>query len=308
MSWTPAQREAARQRSLAYHASRKASQKREATLLSDLGTPGVVETGGSPTPGGVGDRPLTVTVKADPTPKPKATLRERLGLGGAAKQATPAPAKRKPTGRKADKPNLVSTLLPTILASLIATYARDRLPEEYQPCAPSKQEVQAILGPLMDIIGRRVEVAAEVSQDYIDLANALICTFAYGARAYVTYVDIKKSKELGISYEQKQQQRHDAYQEKLAREVREYESVINEEPTLYQGLRAYQAQNNGTSVPHPGVNGAGPNSPDYGPVSNGPDNADDAQQLRDAEAAQVANLFKRDREGRVQLGLLPRTV
>ena len=229
-----------------------------------------------------GDPDLKITVKpGDPRSKP--TLRERLGLGGGPKQAQPQPARRGGARKIADKPNLIVTLLPTILASLVATYARDRLPEEYQACAPTRQEVKAILDPLMDIIGRRVEVAAEVSQDVLDLTNALICTIAYGARAYVTYVDIKK----GLP-DAKQQHR--------------------EEPApVYQtGLRAYQNTDNRISVPVVGGNGTGPAEPEYGLNSNGADHPDDAQQLRDNEAAQVASLFRRDREGRVQLGLLPR--
>ncbi len=292
---TPEQREAARQRMAAYHAQKKAS-------ASSVGvTPGgAAPVGGQVVPPG-GESTLNVTVKADTTPRPKTTLRERLGLGGS-KIATPTPVKKTPVKGKGSKPNLVVTVLPTILASLIATYARDRIPVEYQPCAPTKAEVQAIIDPLLDIIGRRVEVAAQVSQDAIDLTNSLICMMAYGARAYITYVDIRKAKEAGITHEPKQQ---DARAARLEQERRDYAEVESDpEATLARGLKAYQAQASGTDRNTVGVTSSGSGVPVNGATSNGAGNPADDRELRDYEAGLIANMFARDREGRVRLGNL----
>jgi hypothetical protein len=255
-------------------------EKKRAALSAVKQTP--TDTGGD-TPL-VEDEQFLVEVKADLPVKAKPTLRERLGLGGGAKVDIATPAKRR-ASKKVDTPNLVVTVLPTLTASLIAAWAKDRLPEEYQACAPSRQEVKDIIGPLLDILGDEIEVAAKVSQNTLRLINSLICTMAYGTRAYVTYVEIKKSKESSGEGEKRAASHNNPIRS------------INHQTT---GNGAYRDYYRG--------DGNGPDESIDGIASNGAGSPDDDTELRHREAALVANLFKRDRIGREQLGLLPRTV
>lgn len=268
----------------------RARKAREKAALDQAGaqqTEAVAPVGGTVEPASVAGEGLTVTLKTDIPPKPKPSLRERLGLGVAAKQAQPAPARRRVSTRKSDTPNLVVTLLPTLLASLIAAAAKDRLPEEYQACAPANKEVGDVIGPIMAIIGRRIEIAAEVSQDAIDIANALICAMAYSVRAYITYVEIKKAREKEVPHDRP-----------AGQPISDYE----------RGLRAYQATANGTYGDPYRVNAERSASPVNGTGSNGASSHPDDSELRNWEAAQAASLFARDKQGRVQLGLLPGSV
>lgn len=269
------------ERAKAYRERKKSAQLSAQTKLSDVAVELDVTGGGaSSSPAGI-----AVEVKAQPPQKP--SLRERLGLGGAP-GSVPNVVKKATKGKQVTGQNLVSSLLPTILASIVVTWARDRIPEEYQACAPTKNEVDSIIGPPMDIIGRRITVAAEVSQDLVDLTNALVCGMAYGARAYVTYVQIKKQKES----EQHGQQ-----------------PITSSERDSYAGgLRAYQGQSNGTDRAPVGVPGGGPGQPVNGPAGNGAYHRVDDPEPPGAEAAAISDLFKRDIEGRRHLGLLPRTV
>lgn len=305
-------RNAARQR--AYQAKKRLKEQEANTTLSSFPSvlpSGAVDAAGNVLPvpgGGVEDGQLLVEVKQNEIPpKPKASLRDRLGL--TPKQTTKAtlPVSKSKT-KQAPQQNLITSVLPTVTATLIATYARDRIAPEYQPCAPTKNEVEAILGPLMNIIGRRVEVAAAVSQDTIDISNAVLCAMAYSVRAYVTYVDIKKAAELGTTTDELAKQRQAEYKKKLDKEAADYERdnepELNPE-RLKQGLLSYQAANNGTGGNPSRVNEPRPVEPVDGPISYDPSNPDDARKLRDYEASLVGQMFVRDRAGRVGLGLLP---
>lgn len=311
MAWTEAQRLKGQETQRRNRAAKKAYQDSQKSSGGVVGTQpvavaGVVEPDSIAT--GAGDKELKVTVKApEATPPHKPTLRERLGLGGGPKQAAPIPAKRK--GKKDDI--AISSVIPPMVALLIATIARDRVADEYKACAPTQQEVQLIILPLMNIISRRLEITGQVSQDAVDMANSITYMVAYSVRAYVTYVDIKKAKE---AHEQPKQQQS-ARDARLEQERRDYAEVASDpEQTLARGLRAYQAQASGTNQPAPGeyANGyaaaGGARPANAGASSNGSTNPDDDKQLRDREAALVSEMFKRDREGRVGLGLLPRTV
>lgn len=292
----------------AYYARKKG--KQNTSTVGTTQTAGVPVAGPDVTPAVTGgEPPLTVNVKADLTPKPKPTLRERLGLGGGTKQAAPAPAKKAGGSKKVTTPNLITTVGPTMAAMFIAAWAKDRIPAEYQPCAPTQQEVKDVLVPLAEILGDEIEVAAKVSQNTLRLINSLLCAMAYGVRAYVTYVDIKKAREAGVTYEQRKQQQKDDYRARLDQEAAEYDAVINDvtadgEPSLAGGMRAYQGQNTGVGINPAGVNGSGPGVSVTGAASNGAANSDDDPELRKRENALIADMFKRDRAGRVRLGLL----
>ena len=293
----------------AYYAKKQAKKN---AGMGGTQTGGVPVAGPDVTPPVTGSEPpaLSVNVKSDLTPKPKPTLRERLGLGGGnKKQAAPAPAKPSRGSKKISTPNLITSVGPTMAAMFIAAWAKDRIPVEYQPCAPSQQEVKDVLVPLAKILGDEIEVAARVSTNTLRLINSLLCAMAYGVRAYVTYVDIKKAKEAGQTYEQRKQQQRNDYQTKLDREAAEYDAVINDvtpdgEPSLAGGMRTYQATHAGAGVNPAGIDGGGPGIAVPGAASNGTLNPDDDPELRKRENALIADMFKRDRQGRVRLGLL----
>lgn len=207
---------------------------------------------------------LVVEIKGEEKPKP--TLAERLGFGK--KPAKSLVAKSSP--KRATKSNLMTTMLPVLLSSLIVTYAKDRLPVEYQACAPTQEEAGAILAPLMSIIGRRVSVVAKASQDTVDIANAIICSMAYSIRAYVTYVQIKKSKE--------------------SEHAGTPETVTYQNPIIRPDA-IVSAGSQGQSLR-------------YDDDSFNANHAAGDTTTRDLEAALVADLLRRDKQGRDQRGLV----
>lgn len=135
--------------------------------------------------------PLEVEVKVDETPKPQPSLKEKV-LGWVNEKTSSSQPKKPVTRARKTGPNLLTTAMPSVVAAFIATYSRDMVHDPYKPCAPSKDEVSAILAPLFDILGREVEITGKASQNTIDLINSLICAMMYGARAYMTYLEIKK--------------------------------------------------------------------------------------------------------------------
>lgn len=251
--------------------------------------------------GGEIDPSISIKVKKDDTPKVKPGLMERLGLQ-AKKQNVASP--KKPAAKKPDKPNLMVTVMPTMAAAFIAAYARDRIPEEYKPCAPTPEEVRSMIGPLFDIIGRRVEIAAQASQDAIDLTNSIICMMAYSVRAYVTYVDIKKAKEVGNDQKAASKSTSRNTAEPQSREPIPFTQVNEQEQSLAGGMRGYQTTNAGAGSNSYSANGSRSYESGYGTGANGADiSALDDTELRDREAALMSGLLARDSEGRRQRGL-----
>lgn len=265
MPLTPEQRNAALAKGRA-----TARANREARKLLQQSVPSE-----SVTPDVSGETPeLQVEVNIPVQPVHKLSLKDRL-FGNKAAQ----PAKKTPVARgRAKKPdnNLISTVLPTIIASFVATYARDKMPDPYKVCAPSQMEVNAMLSPIMAIIARRVEITGKASQDAIDIANALICSLAYGSRAYITYIQIKRMEDAT--------------------------NGSNSNRTSQPGPGSYQAESNAVS----GASTGG-NVPGWQSVSgnvNVPNDTDDASGDGNPEAAIFASMFERDKRGRVRLGLL----
>ncbi len=217
---------------------------------------------------------LQVEVNVPEQPVQKLSLKDRL-FGNkatqASKPATKATAKR--TAKKQEN-NLFSTVLPTVIASFVATYSRQMLQEPYKVCAPSREEVNGILAPLMAIIGRRVEIVGKASQDVIDVTNALICSIAYGTRAYITYVQIKQ-------YEEQSHATNTASQ------------PGGTYPNANAGITGYSASQDVGG-------GTGAIGSDNG-VSDHPFGT---QSDADREAALIADMLRRDKSGRVRLGLL----
>lgn len=241
-----------------------------------------------PDPAVLPDDALNVTVNAPPPAAPL-SLKERLfGSRGAV-------GTKKATSGKAKDVSLISSTLPTILASLIATYAHDIVKDPYKPCTPTKAEVTAILGPLFEIIARRVDVVTQASEDALDLAKSFLAGVAWGARAYIMYVQIKDKTD---GKEQSSSRDQPAV---AAPANGAYSDGYRANQSSHSGAggpvspgAAGSASNGGTAVSHAGVNGASPASDDLSD--------------RDREAAAVADMFSRDKQGRIGLGLLPRPV
>lgn len=214
-------------------------------------------------------------------------------------QASPdAPVKRR--GKKS-KENLLVTALPTVLASLICTYATQMLPEEYAACAPTQGEISGIITPLMEIIGRRVEIAGKVNQDASDIISSLICAILMGARMYVTFVDIKKASPQHA----KDRQRFDRSSSASASIA---DSGNQPVPNFSGGARSYQAASQGivaNGASHDGVSQGYADAAESDASSNGADAFANLGTSEPSDAEKVAALFKRDIVGRQQLGLLP---
>ena len=115
---------------------------------------------------------------------------------------------------------------------------------------------------------------------------------AYGARAYITYVNIKKEKEKADGQHHQQSSNGNS-------------ASATTEDAYSGGLRAYQSQSHGTTGNLTGINGGGPGFGVVGATSNGAYHSDDGSELRQSEADSVTALFGRDRAGRVRLGMLP---
>jgi hypothetical protein len=209
-------------------------------------------------------------------PPQKLSLKDRL-MGGKP-PITSKPAVKARSGRtKKQENNLFSTVLPTIIASFVATYSQQMLQEPYKMCAPSREEVNGILAPLMAMIGRRVQIVGRASQDVIDITNATICSLAYGTRAYITYVQIKQ------------------YEEGL--------HATGTADTASQPGRTDSNTNTGATGYRTGQNVGGGQGPvgTLDRVSNDPVLSGSNG---DSEAALIASMFERDKRGRVRLGLL----
>ncbi len=176
--------------------------------------------------------------------------------------------------------NLVSSVLPLTIAGMVALYSKRLFPEIYKPCAPTKQEVSAILTPIFSVIARHVELTGKASQDAIDIASSLLSALTLGTRMLMTAEVIRANTNT--------------------------ENIVD--------IRARASQHNpgqNIGVVRPDTNTAYSNG--YGGVrgndSNGlGDDTNVADDDRSREAKQVADLLHRDTLGRRQMGLAPRTL
>ncbi len=175
--------------------------------------------------------------------------------------------------------NLVSSVLPLTISAMIALYSKRLFSEPFKPCAPTKQEVSAILTPIFSVIARHVELTGKASQDAIDIASSLLSALTLGTRMLMTAEVIRANSQ---------------------------ENIID--------IRARASQDNpgqNIGIVRPDTNTAYSNG--YGGVG-GPNNSglgDDtnvADDDRSREAKAVANLLHRDTLGRRQMGLAPRTL
>ena len=279
---------------------RKKLEKANATTTGTQQTPGsVVQVAGSVALPGVGDVNDTPQVAVNvPGEGPKLSLKERIlqKVGGTA-TSSPAPKVTRAKSKKGD--NLLATVAPTVVASFIATYSQQLIADPYKPCAPKQDEVTGIIGPLLDILARQVEITGKASQTTIDIINSIICSMMYGIRAYITYVDIKNAEG-------------DNPREKPAKKQTGYASTTTTTtdsgsgPTLAGGLGAYQRETAGLARYSDGlvaVSTPTTTAEAYatGGVSTGSDGDTEGKNNIPTE---IADMFKRDKQGRIRLGLL----
>lgn len=88
--------------------------------------------------------------------------------------------------------NLLSSVLPLTISGLIAIYARKMFSEEYQKCAPAREEVAAMLTPIFSILHRHIGIEGKASQDAIDFGAFLLAGLTMGTRMLMTADDIRR--------------------------------------------------------------------------------------------------------------------
>lgn len=187
--------------------------------------------------------------------------------------------------QKADRTeSLLATVLPMTLSGMVALYSRNFFSEEYKACAPTRDEVASILLPVFSVIARHVEVEGKASQDALDLFTALLSSITVTTRMIVTYQGIKNG-----YIEQSGQQTETSNISQFRGSAGNNRQATPPTPVSYP---------NGTFPA--GSPGHGKRDEPSGTI-NGDDGSTDE---RSREAAQVAMLFKRDSEGRKQMGLL----
>lgn len=187
-------------------------------------------------------------------------------------------------GQQIDK-NLLSQMAPMLVASFVATYTRQMVPDPYKVCAPTQDEAMAIIKPYFNILSRYIEITGHASENMIDIIGSIIAASLFGTRSYMSYVAIseaiKRGQDNGTS------QAHDK-----STGARQHASTH----------RTSSTERNTEEI-----NGTTGNSVGIGTVAhNGKSDAQNGHSgSRDSDALLVASLFSRDIEGRKQLGLLP---
>lgn len=197
---------------------------------------------------------------------------------------TEEPAKTKVEKEHLDKSSgLISQVLPMTISGLVALYSQKLFSEPYKKCAPTKQEVSTMLLPLFSIIHRHTKIEGKASQDVIDVTAFLFASLTIGTRMLMT-----------------------------AEEVRQHGLQSNDTEEQNKAPISIRGRTGGNStVSNDATIGASTGT--YGPNGRAGYGGDDAvPDLSVAaidgtsEAEIVARLFKRDTQGRRQMGLAPR--
>lgn len=219
---------------------------------------------------------VPISVKAPDTKEPP-TLTEKLKEF--APKRTRTPRKRPIKGKQIDA-NLISKLAPTLVATFVATYSRQLTRDPYKVCAPSQQEVMTIISPLFNILSRQIEITGQASETVIDLITCAIASIIFGTRAYVTYATIKE-------HENGKPLPNDGTTTPAS----------NSSNHSRSGTRGVSETTHLDTGQNQSVSPVAAN--DTADASNA--DSDDAKR----DAALFNDLFSRDIEGRVRLGLLP---
>lgn len=234
----------------------------------------------------VTDAPINIVDNSQPqievteNTAPKLSLKDRLfGTNGTVSQKAKA-VKKGQRGKQIDA-SLMSKVLPTMISGSVTLYAQKLIKDPYKPCAPTQQEVFGTIGPLFSILARRVEIVGTASEDMIDLIHALLTGLCTGIRMHITYLSIQEQIERA-----KQNDGH--VHVPTGRGATNHGTI----PTAISSSR--------TNLVSTGFS-----------TDSRTDDANGATDLADGdsgdakrEAAMFANLFKRDMQGRKQLGLL----
>ena len=215
---------------------------------------------------------ISIAVEEAPKLSFAERIKQRFAPGEPATVQKPV---KRATGKKPQ--NVLLTVFPTVIAMFVSTFLKDTFKDPYKPCAPTQNECLSIFTPLLEELARSIEITGKADETTINLMNALLCTMLYGARAYMTYVQIKQA-EKEDAQTGTGANGHTASRDRQGTAPRTDRLVEHPKP-------AVQAEGH--------ANGSAAAAQD----------GDSAR--RDAEAAQISNMLKRDVEGRVRLGLLP---
>lgn len=230
--------------------------------------------------------PDELKVEVTPNETPKLSLKDRL-FGGTAPAGAPTKAKTVKKGQRGKQidANLLAQTFPTIVAATVANYAQRLIKDPYKPCAPTQQEVYGTIGPLFSILSRRIEIVGTASEDIIDIITASLSALVAGIRIHITYLSIaemvEKAKQNG------------------------HNGTTGTNTARSNGHASNQSTETRFSA-------SGENPIPIGPI------ADESTNVRDGytdliggdnvatkpEIELFAELSKRDRNGRVKLGLL----
>ncbi len=224
-----------------------------------------------------------VTIK-DAEPQPQKTLVDKMRAKFApSMEHKPEPTKQ-PTVRGKPKPNLMLTVFPGMVATFISTFLTDVYKDPYKPCAPTKDESLLIITPLFEEISRAIKVTGKIDQTTENLLNCVAMMLLYGARAYQTYVQIKRTEK------DKEHEHGNKAGTSTAQSTKTTDGHITGTDTRI--IRPDTA-----SVTSPNAEGNGNGNASIGEESD--------TERREREAALIRDMFKRDVEGRIRLGVLP---
>ncbi len=236
--------------------------------------------------------PNDLQVEITPNEAPKLSLKDRL-FGGTSTPLPGSPTKAKTVkkgqrGKQIDA-SLLAKTFPTMVASIVANYSQKLIKDPYKPCAPSQQEVVGVIGPLFSILSRRIEIIGTASEDVIDLISSVLAGFVAGVRIHITYLSIQEA------IEKAKLNGH------VANRVNGHTTNAGTGPTpIRLGETGNQFDSSQADSLSTGL-ASGPSASDGDDYANSP-NGDSINAK--PEAALFTELAKRDRAGRVKLGLL----
>lgn len=178
--------------------------------------------------------------------------------------------------------NLIAHVLPIAISGMIAVYSKRLFREEFQSCAPTKEEVSSILLPVFSVINRHVKAGTEISQDVLDITTALLASITVTTRMAIT------AQELRIYYAENHRSNNGSTNNG---------STGNSTSQVARNIQSGFTENNAgqyvqSRVRNDRANGHG-------------NDRGDTDEERTWQAEQVARLMRRDRAGRASLGLAP---
>jgi hypothetical protein len=215
-------------------------------------------------------------------------LKDRL-FGGVAQPGAPTKAKTVKKGQRGKQidASLLAKTFPTMVAATTAMYAQRLLKDPFKPCAPTKDEVYSTISPLFSILSRRIEIVGTASEDVIDLISALLSGLVTGIRIHITYLSIaelvEKAKLNGHASNSSVNAGRDDRGHSILINRPESQLSASGEDSLLTGLVVRTDSSDGNG---------------YADLADG-----DSINAK-PEAALFTELAKRDRAGRVRLGLL----